>query len=394
MCPAFSTESTMKKLAIIGAGPMASIYAKRCRELGVQSHCFAWKKGATALNDVDAFHDVSVTDPDAIVRISREVGIDGVLPTTELTVYPTAYVAHELGLPGNDPEVARVLTNKFRNRRAVEVVEGLRQPKFLLVKDASDLDGIELSFPAIVKPTSEGGKRGITVVNDAEELSSALDYASSEKKDSSDIIVEEFIPEGPEYSVETLTWGGVTYLIQVTEKWSSGAPHCVELGHHQPARLEPGMRERIDDVMGRALAAIGLINGCCHTEIKICDGEIYLIEFNARPGGDHISYPLTELSSGYPYITGMIQIALGEFEEPRFDGAKAGYAGVCFVTEQTAALKPVFDDCQNHDWCYEKNEVSDQLTSLDHNRGYSTNYFIYYSKEARPQFLDEIGNAL
>lgn len=380
----------MKKLAIIGAGPTAGVYAEKARAMGIETHCFAWSKAAVAAGHVDVFHDISVTEVDEIVRVAREIGIDGVLPTTELTVYPCAYVAHELGLVGNDPEVARLLTNKYRNREAVREVEGLYQPRFWLVKKPEDLDGVELEFPAIVKPTSEGGKRGITVVYGQEDLARALDYACSEKKDNSDIIVEEFLPDGPEYSVETLTWRGTTTLVQVTEKWSSGAPHCVELGHHQPGRLEDGMRERIADVLGRALAAIGVTNGCCHTEIKVCDGKIYLIEFNARPGGDHISYPLTELSSGYPYIEAMIRIAFGEYEVPDMSDYQGGYAGICFVTEQTQALKPVFDDCQNHDWCYEKHEATDELQSLVHNRGYDTNYFIYFSRDRRPEFLDQI----
>ena len=377
-----------KKLAIIGAGPIASVYAQRAREIGIETHCFAWKKGATAINDVDVFHDVSVLDPDTIVKIAREVGIDGVLPTTELTVWPCAYVAHVLGLPGNDPDAARLLTNKYRNREMVKEIDGLHQPRYFLIDDTTKTDELELSFPAIVKPTSEGGKRGITVVESHDELSAALEYARAEKKDASDIIVEEFLPAGPEYSVETLTCNGRTWLIQVTEKWTSGAPHCVELGHHQPARLTQTMRGQIGGVLARALPAIGITNGCCHTEIKIYDGKIYLIEFNARPGGDHISYPLTELSTGYPYITGMIQIALGHFEEPCIREDDGGYAGICFVTEQTATLKPFFDTCQDHDWCYEKHEVAGGLAALEHNRGYTTNYFIYYSKERRPEFLD------
>ena len=49
---------TNKKLAIIGAGRNALILAERCRELGVESHCFAWEKGAMAKDAVDVFHDV------------------------------------------------------------------------------------------------------------------------------------------------------------------------------------------------------------------------------------------------------------------------------------------------------------------------------------------------
>lgn len=380
----------MKKLAIIGAGPMASIYAGRARELGIESHCFAWAQGAVARDDVDVFHDISVMDIDAIEAVCRREGIGGVLPTTELTIYPTAAVAHRLGLVANDPEVAARITDKYRNRELVEHVEGLYQPRFALINTAADVAELDISYPVVVKPTAEGGKRGVTVVSSQSELADAFAYAQSEKKDASGVIVEEFLAGGTEYSVESLSYRGEHRIIQVTEKWSSGAPHCVELGHHQPANLSDALRSEVERVLSEALTAIGLRYGCCHTEIKIIDGKIYLIEFNARPGGDHISYPLTELSTGYPYITGMIQIAFDEFELPDTSSFEHNYAGVCFVTEQTKELKQIFDTCEQFDWLYEKHQATDALEQLVHNRGYDTNYFIYFSRDSRPSFLSEV----
>lgn len=378
----------MKKLAIIGAGPMATIFAEHARAMGVETHCFAWAQGASAKEDVDVFHDVSVIEVDEIARICKEEGIAGVVPTTELTVYPAAYVAHALGLNGNDPAVARVITNKFRNREASKNVPGLNHPAYWLVKCADDALDLDLEFPVVVKPTSEGGKRGVTVVYDQAGLEAALGYAADEKKDASDIVIEGFLPEGMECSVESLSFHGEHRIIQVTEKWSSGAPHCVELGHHQPANLDAATRQAVERAVTGGLAAIGIENGPCHTEVKICDGKVYLIEFNARPGGDHISYPLTGLSTGYPYITGIIECALDELELPSPDQFEHAFAGICFVTEQTKELKAVFDTCQDQAWCYEKNEVTNELGELAHNRGYDTNYFIYYSTEERPAFLE------
>ena len=381
----------MRKLAIIGAGPMASIYAERCRQLGIETHCLAWAQGAVARDDVDHFHDVSVTDLDALVSTCREVGAGGVLPTTELTIFPAAHVAAALGLNGISPEVARVITDKYRNREATAGVEGLHHPRYWLVRSPEDVAGLGVTYPVIVKPTSEGGKRGVSVVYDEDGLSEAVAYAASEKKSTSDIVVEEYVPGGAEYSVESLSYHGEHRIVQVTEKWSSGAPHCVELGHHQPARLDSRMRARVEDVISRALTAVGVDNGCCHTEIKICDGDIYLIEFNTRPGGDHIAYPLTELSTGYPYITGIIETAFDVDVLPDPASLGVAWAGICFVTEQTSALKPVFDTCQNQPWCYEKHQVTEELRPLTHNRGYDTNYFIYRAEDARPEFLEVWG---
>lgn len=379
----------MKKLAIIGAGHLARTYAERCRELGIESHCFAWADGALARDAADFFHDVSVTEVDQIAAICLELGIDGVVATTELTVYPAAYVAERLGTPGIEPEVAAVITDKFRNRDASARVEGLRHPAYALYDegDPACLDAI--TFPAVVKPTSEGGKRGVTVVANRADLEEALSYARREKKDSSRIIIESFIPGGVECSVESISVGGETRVVQVTEKWSSGAPHCVELGHHQPADLPDVTRSKIEDVVSRAVTAIGVSDGPCHTEVKIVGGEVYLVEFNARPGGDGISYPLTELSTGYPYITAIIRCAMGELDLPDPCSFERNYAGICFVVEQTSWLKPVFDGCEGEPWCYERHQVSDGVKTLSHNGILGTNYFIYFDREHRPGFLSK-----
>ena len=377
----------MKKLAIIGAGHLARTYAERCRELGIESHCFAWADGALARDAVDVFHDVSVTEVDQIAGICRDLGVDGVVATTELTVYPAAYVADRLGTPGIAPEVAAVITDKFRNREASGCVEGLRHPLYALFDEEDPACLNRITFPAVVKPTSEGGKRGVTVVADRADLDEALSYARQEKKDSSRIIVESFIPEGVECSVESISVGGRTQVVQVTEKWSSGAPHCVELGHHQPADLSAAIRSKIENVISRAVSAIGVSDGPCHTEVKIVDGEVYLVEFNARPGGDGISYPLTELSTGYPYITAIIRCAMGELQLPDPGSFEHNYAGICFVVEQTGWLKPVFDACESEPWCYEKHQVSDDVKMLSHNGILGTNYFIYFDRERRPSFL-------
>lgn len=377
----------MKKLAIIGAGPMASIYANRARELGVETHCFAWAEGAMARDDVDVFHDISIMNFDAIEEVCRHERVNGILPTTELTIYPTAVVASRLGLNANDPQVAQRITDKYRNRELVKDVKDLYQPRYARIHDAREALGMDITYPVVVKPTAEGGKRGVTVAYSQEELLEALDYAQNEKKATSDVIIEEFLDGGTEYSVESLSYRGEHRVIQVTEKWSSGAPHCVELGHHQPANISETMRVKIERVIEESLSAIGMQYGCCHTEIKIVDGKIYLIEFNARPGGDHISYPLTELSSGYPYITGMIDIALDCFELPDTNVFEHNYAGICFITEQTRELKELFDSCEQFDWLYEKHQATEQLEQLTHNRGYDTNYFIYYARDKRPEFL-------
>jgi biotin carboxylase len=243
-----------------------------------------------------------------------------------------------------------------------------------------------LKFPIILKPTNKGGKRGITVVYSPADIHDAFAYAEKSVGTDVEFIVEEYIDGGKEFSVESLTYHGKHHIVQITEKISSGAPHCVELGHHQPGNLSDEMKMQVVEVLKKALTQIGIVEGPCHTEIKIKDNIIYLIEFNARPGGDHIAYPLTNLSTGYQYIKGIIKVAFDEVDDINEDQFEHNAAGVLFVTEQTKYLKPLFDVCENYDWCYKKNEVSIELSPLQYNDGYNTNFFMYFSKDGRPDF--------
>ena len=373
----------VKKLAIIGSGRMAWIFGKNASEMGIESHAFSFDDHCVAKETVTEHHLVDIMKVDDVLDICRKIGVHGVVATTELTVPVASYVAQNMGLPCIPYDKAKVITDKYRNRKVCEHVEGLVQPRYAEVYDLDVFNDKDWQFPIILKPTSKGGKRGIAVVDSPDELISAFGY-TKQFAGHDPIIIEEFIKGGQEYSVESLSYKGRHYMIQITEKISSGPPHCVELGHRQPAQLSPEMRSAVQKAVFGGLTAIGVENGSCHTEIKIVHDKIYLIEFNARPGGDHIAWPLTELSTGYPYIKGLIEVALDEFRGLDEAQLKNYYAGVCFVTEQTAYLKPLFDVCEQYDWLYWKNEVSKELLPLTHNDGYHTNFMMYYSKTANP----------
>lgn len=376
----------MDRLAIIGTGYMARILAARAKELEIESHCFSIDEHSVAGEVCDYFHNVNILDIDKLTDLCREIGVNGVVATTELTIYPAAVVAYRLGLNGNNPWAAREITDKTIVRKKVKDVVGLFQPGFWVCKSLNDIPPID-TYPVIVKPIAAGGKRGISVVTSADEIQIAVNEALKISKVEG-ALIEEFLSGGQEYSVESLSYHGKQHIIQITQKDSSGPPHCVELGHHQPAQLSSDIRKQVIKAVSGALSAAGITNGPCHTEIKIKDGKVYLIEINGRPGGDHIAYPLTELSTGYPYITGIIMAAFDKLDESQLTDFENNYCGVHFVTTQTAFLKPVFDNCENKPWLYKKNKVSDELSPIIHNDGFNTNYFIYFNRERKPDFFN------
>ncbi|SHK68879.1 ATP-grasp domain-containing protein [Fibrobacter sp. UWH5] len=370
----------MLTIAIIGAGVMAKILATRAKELNVKTLCFAWAKGAIAKDSVDEFHDIDIFDTNRIIDICKEKNVDGVLATTELTVKIASIVANALGLNTSPLEVMGNITNKSWVRNKGKNFKFIKQPFYKEVTNLDEVIKVE-SFPVIVKPASYGGKRGITVVFSEDEFQGAINYAKETigTRNKDGIIIEQFLDKGQEYSVESLSFRKKHFVIQVTQKDSSGAPHCVELGHHQPAALTAEMRKKVETAIKDMLECVGIENGPCHTEIKIIDGEIYLIEINARPGGDCITYPLTELSTGYKFLTGIILAACNVFYDPEFYHSEQKFAGIYFISKQTAHLKPLFDNCDGKPWLYQKNFVSEELQEITHNDATHLNSLIYYA---------------
>lgn len=376
----------MKKLAIIGGGVMASYFGEACHRLGYEGHYFSMPDGKVDESKVDVYHEINIFEKERIADICRELDIDGVVATTELSVPITAYVAEQLGLLGIPYEVAQVVTNKYRNRECIKGLTDLLSPKYVEATSLQDIEESDVPYPLILKPINLGGKRGITVVNNQEELAKAFKYAveSFRKGTKPVIIAEQFLDGGMECSVESLTFKGQHTIIQITQKDSSGAPHCVELGHHQPAPLSKEIWDKVIRGVSSGLTAIGITNGPCHTEIKIINDEVYLIEFNARPGGDHIWWPMVELSTGYDIIGAVAQAATGDLKPIDVNSFKHNYSGLYYVVQQTGYLKSIFDICEKEKWCWEKNFITNDLPELTHNDMEHTNYMIYASNEGDP----------
>lgn len=376
----------MKKLAIIGGGVMASYFGEACHRLGYEGHYFSMPDGKVGETKVDVYHEINIFEKEHITEICREIGVAGVVATTELSVPITAYVAEQLGLLGVPYKVAQVITDKYRNRECIKGLPELLSPKYVEAKSLKDIEESDVPYPMILKPINLGGKRGISVVNNSEELAKAFEYAveSFRKGTTPVIIAEQYLDGGMECSVESLTFKGKHTIIQITQKDSSGAPHCVELGHHQPAPLKKEIWEKVVRAVSSGLTAIGITNGPCHTEIKIINGDVYLIEFNARPGGDHIWWPMVELSTGYDIIGAVAQAATGDLKPIDVNAFKHNYSGLYYVVQQTGYLKPIFDVCEKEKWCWEKNFITNDLPELTHNDMEHTNYMIYASNEGDP----------
>lgn len=300
-----------KDLAIIGASYLQLPLIKKAKEMGYVTHVFAWAADDVGEREADVFYPVSIVEKDAILDKCREIGICGICSiASDLAVITVNYVANALGLTGNSPSSTYKSTNKHAMRIAFEE-QGDPSPKSIMFESVKQLDDIDITFPAIVKPTDRSGSRGIYKVGSKEEAVSVADAALSQSLEKK-ALIEEFV-EGQEYSVEYISYKGKHHFLAMTKKYTTGAPHFIETGHLEPAPVTDIELENTKKTVEHALDTLEIKNGASHSEIKIDgNGNIKIIEIGARMGGDCIGSDLVRYSTGYDFVRMVIQVACGE----------------------------------------------------------------------------------
>lgn len=365
----------MKKIAIIGASYLQEPLVKKAKEMGLYTLCFAWADGATCKGLCDKFYDISIVEKEQIFDICQQENIDGIATIASDVAAPTvAYIANKMGLVGNDYEAAVRANNKYLMRNAF-MKAGVPCPLYKMVTSIEETNSIDWAYPLIVKPSDRSGSLGVTKVLTPEELTPAVEKAISVsfKKQA---MVEEYI-DGREISVEFISYHGTHYPLQITDKVTTEAPHFVELEHHQPSTLSDEMFAKIYDITKTALNALGLTNGASHAEYRITpEGRIVVMEIGGRMGGDFIGSDLVRLSTGYDFVKGVIEVALGEFEEPKI--SEHNYSGVYFLCKETENLLSII---VNTERCPEivRAEVTDPVLRKIEQSADRSGYLIYKS---------------
>ncbi|MEG2881749.1 MAG: ATP-grasp domain-containing protein [Christensenella sp.] len=302
----------MKKIVIIGAGEFQNPLIKKAKEMGYETHVFAWECGDIGEKTADCFYPVSIIEKEQILEQCKKISPAAVVTiASDLAAVTVNYVAGALGLPCNSAECTLCATNKFRMREAF-FRAGVSTPSFALIEDADKLEALQkLQFPLIIKPTDRSGSRGITKVERLSEAREAA-YTAIEYSFEKKAIAEEMI-SGAEYSCECISQNGKHHILSFTKKETTGEPHFIETGHIEPSDILPENEQAIKDDIISALSALHITTGASHAEFRLSDaGKARIIEIGARMGGDCIGSHLVPLATGYDFMKMVVEAAAGE----------------------------------------------------------------------------------
>lgn len=325
-----------KAVLIFGVGPLQESIIGRAKKMGLYTVGIDPCADATCKDCVDAFEVVAGQDYEAHCAVVEKYGIDAIVTAaTDKPLVMMARIAEKYGFPFYSVETAQWSTDKFQMKERFEL-GGVPHAKGRLISKADEAEG--LVFPVIVKPRDNSGSRGVKLCRSKEELEASMNEALEVSKLDT-VLVEEFI-EGPEYSIEGLHHDGKSEVIQFTEKKTTEFPYNVELGHIQPANISKENQQKIREIVSKIGKALNFVNCPSHTELKINERGIFVIETSPRLGGDHITSTLTPLSTGVNLEDELLKISLGEAINPAPNAVQ--YSGVRFFSfEEGNVIKHV-----------------------------------------------------
>ena len=322
----------------VAAGLLQVPLIRAAQALGFRALAIDKNPSAPGMVLADAAKRLDIIDIPAAIELARRYRVAGVAAAACEPAMPTvAAIVETLNLHGPRPAAILNATNKYRMRTAFSAA-GIPVPRFCLVADLPEAEvaSRNTGFPLIVKPIDSSGSRGVSLVERASDLEAALNHALSV---SDRALIEEYL-EGPELSVETLTFGGRTHVVVLSDKSITPWPYPVEDGQAQPSTVGPAVWAEASDLAAAGIAALGIDESAGHTEIKVTPRGCRIVEIGARQGGDFMGTHMTPFSVGVDMNRAVVQIATGS--HPQISPRTGRAIAVRYLLPKPGVVQSVF----------------------------------------------------
>ncbi len=266
----------------------------------------------------DVFAKLSVLRPDIVFNIAE--GLHGVSREAQI---PSMLEFLRIPYTGSDAQTLATCLDKARTKEVLSYY-GIPSPHFGVISKISELAGVSVKFPSIVKPLHEGSSKGIhssSVVRNWDELWQQINSVIHTYGEPA--LVEEFL-EGREFTVALLGNGedvcvlpiveirfdslppGVNPVYSFEAKWirdQRGAPLDI---FECPANISTLLRQEIETLCRKAFRVLRC-RDWCRIDVRLdADGIPNVLELNPLPGilpapEEHSCLPKAALAAGMSY---------------------------------------------------------------------------------------------
>lgn len=301
----------------------------------------------------DKFIQVSTTDLDSILDVAIDNEIDAILTYASDPAAPTvAYVGNKLGLPSNPYESVKLLAKKNLYRQFLDE-HGFNTPKFHCVSNIDDarVAFANLNTPIVVKPTDSSGSKGVTVINDSNELIEAIRWALSFSR-AKKVILEEFV-ELLDYQIAGdgfIYDGKLVFRCFANEHFNDSCNGLVPVGESFPSIYSEDIQNKVHEETQRLIDLLALKFGAINFDVRIGKNDrVFLMEIGPRNGGNLIP-EVTKYATGVDMIKYTVDAALGiDCSEIEMKPVEGFYSSFIFHSTEDGVLETIeFDNKINN----------------------------------------------
>jgi biotin carboxylase len=310
-------------LWIIGGGMLQIPLIEEAKNLGLCTIVSDQSESCACRGLADIFVPIDIFDADAHIAfhdsnlVHQKLNIVGVLAAGIDAHETMAYLAEHLGLPGVQPSVSTLVSNKdlFREFMANNNFE---IPRFEVITH-DNLQQIEeianrIKFPLIIKNTSSSGSRGTKIFYnpDFEEMKkialTAIEVSRSKKA-----LIESFW-EGTEHTVETIfDINGDFHRCFITDRnFDKSNGYAIETGLVHPSLLSLNLQEEMYLLAENVSRTLGIKVGASKFDMICTATGPKIIEMTVRLSGGFDCQYLVPVATGKNILGAAILTSLGK----------------------------------------------------------------------------------
>lgn len=309
-------NNSQKKLMLLGGLRYLLPIIETAHKLGIYVITVDYIPDNIAHKYSDEYHNISILDKEAVLKLAQEMQIDGIMSfAVDPGVVTAAYVAEKMGLPFQGSyESVSILQDKAKFRKFL-TDNGFNVP------NAKGYDNVEsaisdisyFNWPVIVKPVDSAGSKGVTRVDDKNDLESAIKVALSESHNGQ-FIIEDFLEkDGNSSDTDCFSIDGKLCFCSFSNQLfdENATNPYTPSAYSWPSTMPIETQKELKSELQRLISLLDLKTGVYNVETRLCkNGKPYIMEFTPRGGGNRLSEML-DIASDANLIENAVRSSVG-----------------------------------------------------------------------------------
>lgn len=308
-----------KKILILGGGANQIPLIQRAKRLGLYVILCDFRPNIEGAKIADVHYCIDTLNVGNVKEVCAKEKPDGILTNSEPTFISMAQVAQTAGLRCLNIEQTELYKNKFLMREFCQS-NGFDIPQYALCGTLEEAKEAfcKINKKCIIKPLDNSSSRGVYSINTIRDLENHFeDCIEASSAHNHKVLLEEYIA-GTEFTVDSIKTEKGNRCLAISSKKHYAYNENVAyqlLFENKSDEFDYQLLRKVNDAL---VDATGIPFGLTHAEYKYANGKFYLIEIQARGGGNFIATDIVPFISGIDSYTEQIKWSIGEEDEIDF----------------------------------------------------------------------------